>query len=183
LALRDGEVYVARLARRPLPVVVGPRLRADATYLVTGGFGVLGAQVAAWLVEHGARRLILMGRTELPPRAAWPELRTCPVPWVFFWTGNVSFRADIFAGDASGHVSGQPFSWKSDVSGHFRLEGLSPGRTTFFARTESMASGESAPVSVGEGAFRCRARNLPCGACVSPSRRATVKRTTRPCCA
>jgi glycosyltransferase involved in cell wall biosynthesis len=33
--------------------------------------------------------------------AAWPELRTCPAPWVFFWTGNVSFRVDTLGGEAA----------------------------------------------------------------------------------
>ncbi|AKT40700.1 type I polyketide synthase [Chondromyces crocatus] len=37
-------------------------VRADATYLVTGGLGGLGLSVAAWLVERGARHLALLGR-------------------------------------------------------------------------------------------------------------------------
>ncbi len=41
-----------RAARRP----------ADATYLVTGGLGGLGLEVARWLVERGARALVLVGR-------------------------------------------------------------------------------------------------------------------------
>ena len=35
---------------------------AKAAYLVTGGLGALGLQVAQWLVEQGARHLILLGR-------------------------------------------------------------------------------------------------------------------------
>ncbi|MBI4995371.1 MAG: SDR family NAD(P)-dependent oxidoreductase [Rhodocyclales bacterium] len=35
---------------------------ADATYLVTGGLGALGLQTARWLVERGARHLVLTGR-------------------------------------------------------------------------------------------------------------------------
>src|SRR5579872_5383761 len=37
----------------------------------TGGLGDLGLSVARWMVEQGARRLILMGRTQLPPRTQW----------------------------------------------------------------------------------------------------------------
>ena len=37
-------------------------LRADATYLVTGGLGGLGLEVARWMVEQGARHLVLVGR-------------------------------------------------------------------------------------------------------------------------
>jgi hypothetical protein len=75
----------------------------------------------------------------------------CQVEGIVLGPGGTPVgEAIIFARDASGHVEGQPFTWKSDASGHFRLEGVSPGRTTFFARTESMASAESAPVSISE---------------------------------
>ncbi len=39
-----------------------PAIRADATYLVTGGLGGLGLEVARWLVSRGARSLVLAGR-------------------------------------------------------------------------------------------------------------------------
>ncbi|MEO8057466.1 MAG: type I polyketide synthase [Burkholderiales bacterium] len=37
-------------------------LQASGTYLVTGGCGALGLQVARWLAERGARHLVLTGR-------------------------------------------------------------------------------------------------------------------------
>ena len=40
--------------------------RPDGSYLITGGLGDLGPPVARWMVEQGARRLILLGRTKLP---------------------------------------------------------------------------------------------------------------------
>ncbi|MEO0946631.1 MAG: MupA/Atu3671 family FMN-dependent luciferase-like monooxygenase [Cyanobacteria bacterium J06641_5] len=39
------------------------------TYLVTGGLGALGLQVAQWLVERGARHLALLGRSTPGPQA------------------------------------------------------------------------------------------------------------------
>ena len=48
-----------------------PAWRPDGSYLITGGLGDLGLLVARWMVEQGARRLILLGRTKLPPRASW----------------------------------------------------------------------------------------------------------------
>ena len=42
------------------------RWRPDGSYLITGGLGDLGLLVARWMVEQGARRLILLGRTKLP---------------------------------------------------------------------------------------------------------------------
>ena len=48
----------ARSAESAPPVPV----RADATYLVTGGFGAIGLHTARWLVAHGARQVALSGR-------------------------------------------------------------------------------------------------------------------------
>ncbi|MFI9388317.1 beta-ketoacyl synthase N-terminal-like domain-containing protein [Kutzneria sp. NPDC052558] len=73
LSLTRGDIEVSRLSaidRSPDQSAV--ELRADATYLVTGGLGDLGLEVAAWLVGRGARRLVLAGRTPLPPRRKWP---------------------------------------------------------------------------------------------------------------
>ncbi len=44
--------------------------RSDGTYLVTGGLGGFGLAVAQWLVEHGARHLVLMGRSDVLSTAA-----------------------------------------------------------------------------------------------------------------
>jgi acyl transferase domain-containing protein/acyl-CoA synthetase (AMP-forming)/AMP-acid ligase II/acyl carrier protein len=41
--------------------------RADATYLITGGHGGLGLAVARWLVEKGARHLVLVSRGGVSP--------------------------------------------------------------------------------------------------------------------
>ncbi|GAA3038512.1 beta-ketoacyl synthase N-terminal-like domain-containing protein [Streptosporangium longisporum] len=47
--------------------------RPDGTYLVTGGLGALGLEVARWLSDRGARRIVLAGRTALPPRDRWDD--------------------------------------------------------------------------------------------------------------
>jgi acyl transferase domain-containing protein/NADPH:quinone reductase-like Zn-dependent oxidoreductase/SAM-dependent methyltransferase/aryl carrier-like protein len=59
-----GKVVVS-LERRPkiAPKEQAPlHIRSDATYLLTGGLGGFGLAVAQWLVEQGARHLVLMGR-------------------------------------------------------------------------------------------------------------------------
>lgn len=40
-----------------------PQLKPDRTYLVTGGLGGLGRIVTAWLVDRGAHRIALLGRS------------------------------------------------------------------------------------------------------------------------
>ncbi|WP_030253872.1 non-ribosomal peptide synthetase/type I polyketide synthase [Streptomyces violens] len=72
IALRGGRRRTSRLRpptglTRPLPL----RLRSDGDYLVTGAFGALGQVLCRTLVERGARRLILVGRTPLPDRTEW----------------------------------------------------------------------------------------------------------------
>jgi acyl transferase domain-containing protein len=71
VAYRDGKRFGPRLARLR-PDRGGDLVpRPDGAYLVTGGLGGLGLLMARWLVERGARRVVLMGRTPLPPRSDW----------------------------------------------------------------------------------------------------------------
>ncbi|MDC0667761.1 type I polyketide synthase [Nannocystis radixulma] len=66
VAHRDGDRLVARLVRTPAPPTPPPlALRPDATYLITGGLGGVGLQLARWLVDRGARHLVLLGRRGL----------------------------------------------------------------------------------------------------------------------
>jgi acyl transferase domain-containing protein/acyl carrier protein len=70
IALRDQAVYVARLVRRAeLPSGTPLVLRDDATYLVTGGLGSIGLEIAGHLAAHGARHLVLTSR-RAPSEAA-----------------------------------------------------------------------------------------------------------------
>jgi acyl transferase domain-containing protein/acyl-CoA synthetase (AMP-forming)/AMP-acid ligase II/acyl carrier protein len=64
LALRGTQVWQARLAEQSLAELPqGPLpIRADATYLVTGGLRGVGLATAQWLAEQGARCLALSGR-------------------------------------------------------------------------------------------------------------------------
>ncbi|MCJ1263393.1 hypothetical protein MMC22_003263 [Lobaria immixta] len=41
------------------------------TYVITGGLGALGLEVAAFLAEKGAKRIVLVSRRHLPPRCLW----------------------------------------------------------------------------------------------------------------
>lgn len=62
-AVREGAVYVPRLVRRALQPNGTPlSLRDDATYLVTGGLGSIGLEIAAHLASHGAKHLVLTSR-------------------------------------------------------------------------------------------------------------------------
>jgi myxalamid-type polyketide synthase MxaE and MxaD len=68
IAIRRGRPYVPRLARTAA-ASGSPEIRTDGTYLITGGCGALGLRVAAWLVDRGARHLVLVGRRGPGPSA------------------------------------------------------------------------------------------------------------------
>jgi myxalamid-type polyketide synthase MxaB len=48
-------------------------IRGDNSYLITGGLGALGLKIARWMVEQGAKHLILTGRREAS-EAAWQKI-------------------------------------------------------------------------------------------------------------
>ncbi|MDJ0903718.1 MAG: SDR family NAD(P)-dependent oxidoreductase, partial [Xenococcus sp. MO_188.B8] len=62
LAFRNGSRYVARLVREDLAPSQKVAFRADRTYLITGGLGAIGLEVAAWMVKQGVKHLVLTGR-------------------------------------------------------------------------------------------------------------------------
>ncbi|GIJ22938.1 type I polyketide synthase [Micromonospora lutea] len=75
VAVRDGDALIPRL-RAVTEVPAAPPLscRPDGTYLISGGLGTLGLEVAAWLAARGARRIVLAGRRGLPTRETWDRL-------------------------------------------------------------------------------------------------------------
>ena len=73
VALRAADRFVPRLVEDPMwPASThnrsqGRTLRADASYLLTGGLGGVGRALARWMVEQGARHLIIASRNEPSP--------------------------------------------------------------------------------------------------------------------
>ena len=63
IAVRQSSVYLPRLVRKvPTAHPEGLQLRSDATYLVTGGRGGLGLEIAGELAARGAGHLVLTSR-------------------------------------------------------------------------------------------------------------------------
>lgn len=88
--LRAGRRFVPRLHRDRFGRREPLQLREDRSYMVTGAFGAIGMDVAAWMVAAGARHLVLAGRRDPSVmgkpemlerldawRAAGIEVRTC----------------------------------------------------------------------------------------------------------
>jgi len=95
---RDNQRYVSRLeSYRPaeLPPI---RLSGDGAYVITGGLGALGLQVARFLAERGAGCLVLMGRSA-PSDEALNALRSLKERGrrVLVVRGDVANEADVAA--------------------------------------------------------------------------------------
>lgn len=72
LAYRDERAFVARLSRirdSSMSGQISFVCSEQVTYVVTGATGGLGLATAAWLVEHGAHRLMLLSRQPLSTHA------------------------------------------------------------------------------------------------------------------
>jgi myxalamid-type polyketide synthase MxaE and MxaD len=59
-------LHTGKIVLTPPPCTA---LRADGSYLITGGLGGLGLAVACWLAERGAEHLVLIGRSAPGPEA------------------------------------------------------------------------------------------------------------------
>ena len=65
VAVREDGRYVERMVRAtPDGGQHEALVRADGSYIITGGLGGLGTVVTRWLVERGAGRIVLNGRSE-----------------------------------------------------------------------------------------------------------------------
>ena len=56
--------HIGKVVMTLPPPIQDITIREDSTYLITGGLGALGLQVAQWLVTKQAKNLLLVGRSE-----------------------------------------------------------------------------------------------------------------------
>jgi acyl transferase domain-containing protein len=78
LAYRGGFRWVERYDRMRLepPAGLASRLKMNGVYLITGGLGGIGLALAEFLARRVQAKLILVGRSALPPRDQWPDWLT-----------------------------------------------------------------------------------------------------------
>jgi acyl transferase domain-containing protein/surfactin synthase thioesterase subunit len=98
IAVRGGRRYVPRIERLPRDPIAKPSIpvSGDATYLITGGSGMLGLTIARWLVDRGARHLALLARSN-PTGSAQKELVALEAQGarVRVFRGDVASEADL----------------------------------------------------------------------------------------
>jgi acyl transferase domain-containing protein/D-arabinose 1-dehydrogenase-like Zn-dependent alcohol dehydrogenase len=72
-AWRPGGWWRAGLERLPAPALSALPLRVGGTYLITGGLGGIGLTVAEHLARVWRARLVLLGRSPIPPEETWQQ--------------------------------------------------------------------------------------------------------------
>ncbi|HEY2871916.1 MAG TPA: beta-ketoacyl reductase [Reyranella sp.] len=70
LRVLQGARHIGKLA------LSRTRFRSDATYVISGGTGAIGRELAAWMVEQGARHLLLLTRRAVEIQIAGATVRT-----------------------------------------------------------------------------------------------------------
>ncbi len=73
IALRGNLRWVRTWEPLALPAGAPPRLRQGGVCLITGGMGGIGLELAEHLARESQARLVLVGRTALPPRESWAD--------------------------------------------------------------------------------------------------------------
>lgn len=98
VAFRGGQRYVARLKRCEARKTSEKSfsLHPEATYLITGGLGALGIEIARWMVEKNARNVVLVGRSKASSKAseALNQMEACGAR-VLVINGDVSCEGDV----------------------------------------------------------------------------------------
>ncbi len=123
LAFRNGQRYVAQLIRSSKFVQKPLRLVADATYLITGGLGGIGLLVAKWMVEHGAKHLVLLSRSS-PTDAAKKPLKALEQTGVQV----VVVQADVSQTEQVARVLAQIKTFMPQLRGIIHSAGISEDR-------------------------------------------------------
>ncbi len=100
LALRGQQLYTASLVKydsEQVKLATGfLSFHQEATYLITGGLGALGLQIAEWMVSKGAKYLVFINRHQasLQAQKKIENLETAGAS-IYLFFGDISIEADI----------------------------------------------------------------------------------------
>ncbi|MDO8300150.1 type I polyketide synthase, partial [Lacisediminimonas sp.] len=97
LALRGTQILVPRLTPLALPPAPAPDMRPEGSYLITGGLGALGVEACAWLLQQGARHVVLVSR-RAPDDATRQRILSLAAEWdsqIDVQTADVADEAQV----------------------------------------------------------------------------------------
>ena len=121
VALRAGRRHAARFVRAPGPTAAPVGLDRDGSYLITGGLGALGVELAKFLItRRGAKHLVLVSRRgEADPEAAATRQTLADLG------GDIAIvRADITSPAEIDRVIAEIGAGKWPLKGVFHAAGL-----------------------------------------------------------
>jgi acyl transferase domain-containing protein/acyl carrier protein len=115
VAYRGGHRWIQDLEPAPLPAAAPmTSLRSRGVYVITGGLGGIGLVIARHLAETVQARLVLIGRSGLPPRAEWPR-------WLESHPEEDTTAQRIRAMQAIGAAGGEALALQADVADRAQL--------------------------------------------------------------
>ena len=104
-------------ARLPPAVDLPSLVRPRGVYLITGGLGGIGLEVAEHLAKVARARLVLIGRTPVPPRAEWDA-------WLAKHATTDLTSHRIRKLRAIEEHGGEPLALSADVTDRAQMEGV-----------------------------------------------------------
>ncbi len=127
-----------------------PALREGGTYLITGGLGGVGLELAGLLARQARAKLVLVGRSPFPEREAWPalargagrpariarRLREMEAAGAEVWT----LAADVTEASSMRWLLGEVRERFGRVDGAIHAAGVPGGGLTQFRTREEMAA-------------------------------------------
>ncbi len=133
VAYRQGQRWIRRLERidfRQARPQSSP-LRVNGMYLLTGGLGALGVELAAYLLKHYQAKLLIVGRSALAPAGDDTDARASQRLTNYqalqaIASGQIAYHRDDLhnAGRLRQIVDGQCAQWNSNLDGVFHLAGI-----------------------------------------------------------
>ncbi|MCE7987528.1 MAG: SDR family NAD(P)-dependent oxidoreductase [Caldilinea sp. CFX5] len=118
VAYRGHERWIRHFERAIFdePAGLPSLLRTEGVYLITGGLGGIGLELARYLAQATQARLALLGRTALPPRDQWPE-------WIANHEAEDNISQKIRAVQALEAMGAAVLTVAADVVDHDQMRG------------------------------------------------------------
>lgn len=108
----SNELTLTTLQIMPHKTVMST-LRADASYLLTGGSGGLSASFARWLAEHGAKYIILASRSGIVDADMTKTIKTFQAKGVVI----LPFKCDVTNPDQVNELAGPKLDHMPPIRG------------------------------------------------------------------
>ncbi|NLG55085.1 MAG: SDR family NAD(P)-dependent oxidoreductase [Rhodococcus sp.] len=132
------------------PQIPDANISADASYLVTGGFGAFGLATARWLVNSGARHLVLVGRSGATNDQAREQLQAFTQQGVEV----IEERVDVADYDAVAAMIARAAEHSAPLRGIFHTAGIVCNRPIHDITPETLRETFGPKVAGGENLHR-----------------------------